>query len=229
MKKRAGKKAVVLFSGGLDSATCLCWALDRGFDCAALGISYGQKHAKELICAGKIAGILGVKLLEINLELPWLKSSSLVDASRKLPQIALSRIGKAGLPSTYVPGRNLMFAAIAASLADSIGAGTVIAGPNALDYSGYPDCRPEFYRALQGAVKLGTAGSHVPRGKIRILTPLIHMSKAQIVRLAMRLKVPLEFTWSCYAGGKKPCGKCDSCKLRARGFKEAGFADPALG
>lgn len=221
-------KAVVLFSGGLDSTTALCWAMDRGYACEAVSFDYGQRHKKENLCARRIAGIVGVKLYELKLDLPWLGVSSLVDAKKKLPDLALSGIGAGKyIPSTYVPGRNLMFAAIGVSLADSIGAEAVVMGPNAIDYSGYPDCRPQFYRALEKAVAAGVRRSASGR-KIRMLTPLIRLSKKEIIELAVRLAAPLGHSWSCYAGGAAPCGRCDSCKLRAKGFAEAGIADPAL-
>jgi len=221
-------KAVVLFSGGLDSATALCWAIDKGYDCRALSFNYGQRHAKENASARRIAGLLKVPLCEIKLAFPWLSASSLVDAGQKLPDIKPSKIGNgAKIPGTYVPGRNLVFASIGVSLADSIGAAAVVLGPNIVDYSGYPDCRPGFYRALQKAVNEGTR-SGVEGERIKFLTPLIKLSKAEIIRLALKLGVPLKHTWSCYAGGSRPCGRCDSCKLRARGFREAGRKDPAL-
>ena len=222
------KKAVVLFSGGLDSTTALCWALDRGYSCSAVFFHYGQRHGRESRGARRIAKELGVRLYEIKLGFPWLGVSSLVDKSKKLPDTGLSRIGEGGrVPSTYVPGRNLVFASIGVSLADSIGAGAVVMGPNSVDYSGYPDCRPGFYRALEKAVKEGTrAGSS--GAKIRLLTPLMELGKDEIIRLGLKLKAPLSRTWSCYSGGSRPCGRCDSCKLRARGFRAAGIADPAL-
>jgi len=221
------KKAVVLFSGGLDSTTALCWALKRGYACRAVSFDYGQRHIKENQSAARIARLLGVKLYKIKLEFPWLDVSSLVDAGKRLPDSKTSEIGSAqNIPSTYVPGRNLVFASIGVSLADSIGAAAVVMGPNVIDYSGYPDCRPAFYRALEKAVSTGTKRGAQGK-KIRLLTPLIRMSKKDIIRLAVKLKAPLEYTWSCYAGGARPCGVCDSCKLRAKGFKEAGMTDPA--
>jgi len=221
------KKAVVLFSGGLDSTTALCWALERGYECRAVSFDYGQRHARENRSAAKIARLLGVKLYAIKLEFPWLAVSSLVDAQKRLPEFKTSGIGAAGVPATYVPGRNLVFASIGVSLADSIGASAVVMGPNIIDYSGYPDCSPAFYRALEKAVwagtKLGVQGK-----KTKLLTPLIRMSKKGIIKLAVKLKAPLKYTWSCYAGGARPCGVCDSCRLRAKGFKEAGMNDPAI-
>ena len=222
------KKAVVLFSGGLDSTTALCWAMDQGYDCAAISFDYGQRHRKENLCARRIAAALGVKLYEIKLDFPWLGVSSLVDDKKRLPKLSLSKIGRGGeIPSTYVPGRNLVFASIGVSLADSIGAAAVVMGPNVIDYSGYPDCRPEFYRALEKAVAAGTSQGASGK-KIKLLTPLMRLSKKEIIDLAVRLAAPLRHSWSCYAGGAAPYGRCDSCKLRAKGFKDAGMKDPAL-
>lgn len=218
-------KAVVLFSGGLDSTTVLCWALKKGYKCKALGVSYGQRHARELDSAARIARLVNVELIKVNVSFPWLKVSSLVDSSKKLPELPLSKIGKISIPDTYVPGRNTIFMALAVSLADSIGAGCIAVGANALDYSGYPDCRPAFYRHFQHVANAGTRAGTQGKG-IRILAPLMRMSKSGIIRMALRLNVPLELTWSCYSGGRYPCGKCDSCKLRAKGFKEAGIPDP---
>jgi len=220
------KKAIILLSGGLDSTTCLYWARSKGYRCHALAVSYGQKHIKEVAIARAIAKKAGAVFTHIRLDLPWLATSSLVNKKSKIPSVPLSKIGHHGIPSTYVPGRNLLFVSLAASLADSEGAGAIVVGANALDYSGYPDCRPEFYKALAQAAVRGTR--FADGGSLKILTPLINMDKAQIVRLAKKVQAPLELTWSCYAGGKKPCGVCDSCKLRAAGFARAKTADPAL-
>ena len=224
MKK---KKAVVLFSGGLDSTTALCWALEKGYDCQAISFDYGQRHSRENRSARKIAGLLKVPLYEVKLDFPWLAVSSLVDSKQKLPDTEFSEIGSGAIPSTYVPGRNLVFSSIGVSLADSAGAAAVVSGPNVVDHSGYPDCRPAFYRALEKAANAGTRIG-ATGGRIKFLTPLVRLSKAGIVRLALKLKAPLALTWSCYSGGSRPCGHCDSCKLRAKGFAEAGVDDPAL-
>jgi 7-cyano-7-deazaguanine synthase len=217
----------VLLSGGLDSATCLYWAVAKGYDCRALCISYGQRHDREIESSRKIAKCAGIPFTHLKLDLPWLKSSSLVDSSKKIPDTPLEKIGSGGIPSTYVPGRNLLFTSLAASWADAQGACAIVLGPNALDYSGYPDCRPEFYSALENAVAKGTAQGATGK-KIKIVTPIIKLSKAQIAKLAVKLGVPVQYTWSCYRGGKKPCGHCDACRLRAKGFAEAGLEDPAL-
>ena len=221
------KKAVVLFSGGLDSTTCLYWALSRGYTCETLTVTYGQRHAREIKSAQKIAANLGVKTHFLDIKLPWLSAGcSLTDATQPLPDLPVEQIVRARIPSTYVPGRNLLFLSLAGSLAESLNADAVIAGPNAVDFSGYPDCTPAFYTAAAQALNRGTQKG-VTDG-LEVLAPLMYLSKADIVRLAAQLKVPFELTWSCYAGGDKPCGKCDSCKLRARGFEEAGIKDTSL-
>lgn len=221
------RKAVVLLSGGLDSATCLWWAKARGYETHALSLRYGQRHARELRSARALAKAAGARLHEVALSLDWLKTSSLVDARKVLPDLPLSRIGTGGVPSTYVPGRNTIFAALGLSLADAVGAEAVIVGANALDYSGYPDCRPAFYAAFGKVARLGTRRGDEGR-PLAVLAPLVRMDKAAIVRLARRLGTPLALTWSCYAGDRRPCGRCDSCKLRAKGFAQAGVEDPAL-
>jgi 7-cyano-7-deazaguanine synthase len=221
------KRAVVLLSGGLDSATCLYWAKAKGWRVLALAVRYGQRHGRELCSARKLAKEAGAAFYELSLDMPWLRASSLCDPGRRLPDVPLSRIGRGGIPSTYVPGRNTVLAALGLSLADASGAEAVVLGANALDMSGYPDCRPEFFQALRQVAKAGTRRGAEGRG-IAVLAPLMRLDKAAIVRLALRLKVPLALTWSCYRGGRKPCGRCDSCKLRAKGFAEASARDPAL-
>jgi len=221
------EKAVVLLSGGLDSTTALYWAKKKGYAPTALAVRYGQRHVRELAAARAVARRAGVPVHEVTLALPWLGGSSLTNKSLKLPKIALAKIGKGGIPSTYVPGRNTMFLSLAASLADAIGAHALVIGANALDYSGYPDCRPPFLNAFSKVAKLGTRVG-AEGGSMKVLAPLLRLDKKGIVRLARRVGAPLELTWSCYAGGSKPCGTCDSCQLRAKGFREAGTEDPAL-
>jgi 7-cyano-7-deazaguanine synthase len=224
---KSPKKAIVLFSGGLDSTTCLYWALSQGYVCETLTVTYGQRHAREIKSAEKIAAKLGVKTHFLDVKLPWLaEGCSLTDATQPLPDLPVEQIVQEGIPSTYVPGRNLLFLSLAGSLADSVDADAIIAGPNAVDFSGYPDCTPDFYKAAAQALNCGTKKG-VTAG-LEVLAPLMYLSKADIVRLADSLHVPFELTWSCYAGEDKPCGKCDSCKLRARGFEEAGVKDTAL-
>lgn len=220
------RQTIVLLSGGMDSATALYWAKAKGYRCHCLIFDYGQRHVKEIIAAKSVAKAAGCSWQLIKIDLPWKGGSTLLEKSKKLPAHSLSRIGKNGIPSTYVPGRNTLFMAYAISAADALGAEAIVAGPNALDYSGYPDCRPAFYRALRQAAKLGTKRGE---GGLRldILTPLIHLTKAQIARLGQGLGVPWELTWSCYAGQQRPCRRCDSCKLRAKGFSQIGLKDPA--
>lgn len=222
------RKAVVLLSGGLDSATTLFWAKERGYAPIALSVDYGQRHRRELASARRLAKAARAPHFALSLKLPWLAaSSSLVGKARRLPDVPLSKIGRGRIPSTYVPGRNTILAALGVSLADAQGAEAVVAGANVLDYSGYPDCRPAFFAAFEKVAKLGTKRGD--EGKpLKMLSPLIRLDKAAIVRLAFRLGVPLRQTWSCYAGGARPCGRCDSCKLRAKGFEAAGRPDPAL-
>lgn len=217
------RKAVVLLSGGLDSTTALYWAKSKGYAPVGLAVRYGQRHAKELKAARAVARRARVPLHEVTLRLPWLAGSSLTNKALRLPDLPLSSIGRGGVPSTYVPGRNTVFLSLAASLADAAGADAVVIGANALDYSGYPDCRPAFTRAFERAARAGTR-----RTRLKVLAPLLRLDKAGIVRLARKAGAPLELTWSCYAGTARPCGRCDSCKLRAKGFREAGAADPAL-
>jgi 7-cyano-7-deazaguanine synthase len=220
-------KAVVLLSGGLDSTTALYWAKKKGFSPVGLAVRYGQRHVREIRSAQAVARFASIPLHEVELSLPWLKAaSSLVDKSRRLPSLPLAKIGQGGVPSTYVPGRNTMFLSLAVSLADAVGASAIVIGANALDYSGYPDCRPPFIDAFGRVAKEGTKRG--AEGKpLKIFAPLLRLDKKGVVRLAEKVGAPLRLTWSCYAGGKKQCGTCDSCKLRAKGFREAGKKDPA--
>lgn len=222
-KKRV---AVVLLSGGLDSTTALYWSKTKGYSPIALSIRYGQRHVKELNAARAVARAAKVRIHEVSLSLPWLAGSSLTNSSLRIPDMPLKKIGSGGIPSTYVPGRNTIFLSLAVSLADAIGAEAIVIGANALDYSGYPDCRPPFINAFGKVAVEGTKrGSE---GKpLKILAPLLRLDKKGVVRLAQKVGAPLRLTWSCYAGGARQCGACDSCKLRAKGFREAGIADPA--
>lgn len=219
-------KAVVLLSGGLDSATALFIARSRGYRCHCLVIDYGQRHRREIRSARAIAQAAGCPITLLRLRLPW-GGSALTDRRLPLPAgRSARRIGR-GIPSTYVPARNTIFLGCAASFAEAIRAGAVFIGANAVDFSGYPDCRPAYYRAFRSVVRRGTKAG-VEGRPIRIEIPLIHKTKAQIIRLGKRLGVPHELTWSCYRGGTRSCGSCDSCVLRTRGFSQAGLADPAL-
>ena len=220
------RTAIVLLSGGLDSTTALYWARSKGYSIAALSVRYGQRHARELSAARAVAKAAKVRIYEVSVRLPWLKGSSLTNKHMRLPDIALSKIGHGKIPTTYVPGRNTVFLALAVSLADTIGASAIVIGANALDYSGYPDCRPPFLRAFSVVARQGTKRG--TEGKpLAIIAPLLRLDKKGIVCLAAAVKAPLHLTWSCYAGALRQCGRCDSCKLRAKGFKEAGIADPA--
>jgi 7-cyano-7-deazaguanine synthase len=215
MKKE--KKAVILFSGGLDSTTVLCYALSKGYKCECLLFNYGQRHSREIKSAVKIAEKLEVNYSIVSLTLAWSKDA-LTNKNVKVPQ---NKIIAKDIPVTYVPGRNTLFLSYGLSLAESIKAQSIFIGANALDFSGYPDCRPQFIEAYNKLlISLGL--------KIKVEAPLINMTKAQIIKLGTKLKTPYQYTWSCYNGLKKPCGKCDSCRLRAKGFKEAGLNDPAI-
>lgn len=206
------KKAVVLLSGGLDSTTTLYYALDKGYACQALIFDYGQRHKRELRSAVAVAKRVKVPYHIIKIKLPW-KGSSLLDSRVPLPvSRSTKNIGKI-IPSTYVPARNTIFLSFALSFAEAVGAQAIFIGANALDYSGYPDCRPDYYAAYQKVIEKGTKAK-----KIKIVTPLIDLTKAEIIKLGRKLGAPLEMTWSCYQGGKEPCGVCDSCRLRAKGF-----------
>jgi 7-cyano-7-deazaguanine synthase len=214
----AGRSLVVL-SGGLDSTVCMALAPDRA---VALTFNYGQRHWHEVDHAAGVAGFYGVEHLVVRLDLSGWGGSALTD-----PAVDVPPVGTPGIPATYVPARNLIFLSVAMGVAEARGLDSVVLGVNALDYSGYPDCRPEFIASFEAtaalALKRGVEGDPV-----RVLTPLIDKSKADIVRLGLSLGAPLHLTWSCYRGGTVPCGECDSCALRAKGFAEAGADDPAL-
>lgn len=212
------KKAIVLLSGGLDSAVTLFWARKNGFDCSCLLFDYGQRHVREIESAKKIARKAGCGYKIIRLRFPW-KGSSLTDKSIHLPKNT-AVLDADIIPSTYVPARNTIFLSMALSYAEATGASAIFIGANSVDFSGYPDCRPQYYRAFRKMAALGTRCGTEGR-PVSVLTPLIKKSKAQIIRLARKLGVPVELTWSCYSGGRTPCGKCDSCRIREKGFKEA--------
>lgn len=216
-------KAVILLSGGLDSAVTLFYAKDKGYDCRCLAFDYGQRHATELACAAKIARRAGAGLKLVTLRLPW-KGSSLVDAAAPIPVgRPIARIRK-GVPSTYVPARNTIFLSIAASYAEVTGADVIFIGAHVDDASGYPDCREAYLKAFDRVLRTGTKRG--AEKKLSLKFPLIGKDKSGIIRLGALLGVPFEDTWSCYMGGVVPCGRCDSCILRAKGFREAGLEDP---
>jgi 7-cyano-7-deazaguanine synthase len=221
------KKAVILLSGGLDSATTLAIAREFKFACYALTFRYGQKHSVEVksACAvAKALGAAGHKIIDIA---PGAFSgSALTDSSIKVP---LDRkIDPSKIPITYVPARNTIFLSYALAFAESIGAFDIFIGVNASDYSGYPDCRPEYIKAFEKMANLATAASVQKKGKFKINTPIIKMSKAQIIKIGIFLGVDYSLTHSCYnpAQDGRPCGRCDSCRLRLKGFAGAGFIDP---
>ena len=216
------KKAVVLLSGGLDSATSAAIAIKDGYKVIALSFRYGQRHDKELDAAKKIAEILSIKehyFLDINLA-QW-GGSSLTDKQMTLPQ---DGVKPNLIPSTYVPGRNTVFLAIALSLAEAKSAEAIYLGINAVDYSGYPDCRPEYLEAYQ---KLANLSSKVglEGNAPQLIAPLVNDSKVEIIRKAISFGIPIAETWSCYKGNKKPCGVCDSCRIRNQALIEAGYPD----
>jgi len=215
------KKAVVLLSGGLDSATTLFYVKKRGCKAYCLIFDYGQRHKKEIGSAKKIAKKAKCEYKVIKIKLPW-KGSALLDKNIFIPKLT-----KAKVPVTYVPARNTIFLSFALSFAEAIGSKDIFIGANAVDFSGYPDCRSGYYKIFNRLSKLATKVG-LENKPIKISTPLINRSKKEIILLAKKLKVPLELTWSCYRGGKNPCGGCDSCRLRKIGFKKAKICDPAL-
>ncbi len=219
-------RAVVLLSGGMDSATVLALALREGLEVTALSVDYGQRHRKELDAARKIAKHFGVRDdRDVSLDLTPIGGSALTDKRIAVPeQRRLEEIGR-GIPATYVPARNTILLSYALGLAEATGSDAIYIAANALDYSGYPDCRPEFYAAFQEVARLGTKRG-VEGHPIAIRTPLVAMSKADIVRKGEELGVPWALTWSCYRGEEKACGVCDSCQLRLKGFAEVGVKDP---
>ena len=219
-------EAIVLLSGGLDSSTVLALAKERGYDVVALTFDYGQKHKRELNSSRKMARHFKAKEhIIVPLNLGELLRSSLTRESMSIPENRTEEEISSGVPSTYVPSRNIIFLSIAASIAESRGAEAIFIATNSVDFSGYPDCTAEFMSAFQRTLDIGTKAGIDGRG-VRIEAPILSKSKGDIVREAIRLKVPLEETWSCYKGGVKACGKCDSCLLRLRGFSEAGIRDP---
>ena len=216
-------RAVVLLSGGLDSSTCLAWGIREGLECHALSFNYGQRQLQELNAARAVATALGASSHRVlNFDLRAIGGSALTDDIEVPKHRSLSEIGR-GIPVTYVPARNTIFLSYALALAEVIEADRLVIGVNALDYSGYPDCRPEFIAAFESMANLGSRFVQTPEARLQILTPLIAMTKSEIVRLARSLKVPIELTFSCYdpSDSGEPCGQCDACLLRAKGLEEA--------
>ncbi len=221
-------RAVVLLSGGLDSATTLAIARAEGYECHALSFDYGQRHVCELESAKKVAAALGaVQHLTLRLDLRAIGGSALT-ADIDVPKGRSDEAMSTGIPVTYVPARNTIFLSHALAWAEVLGAQDVFIGVNFLDYSGYPDCRPEFTEAFEKLANLATQAGVEGKSRFRVHTPLIELSKAQIVARAYELNVDLSLTWSCYAPEPdgRACGLCDSCLLRKKGFAEARLADP---
>lgn len=220
------KTAVILLSGGLDSAVTAYKANSEGRRIHALTVLYGQRHQREVDAAKQIAARICVdshKVVEVDASL--FEGSSLTDCARHVPFDRLEEEILDSIPTTYVPARNAVMLALALSYAESLGAQEIYLGAHTLDYSGYPDCRPEFIDAFQRMADLATK-SAVEGNPIKICTPLINLDKGQIIRLGIELNVPFELTSSCYVGGDKACGRCDSCRLRLKGFSNTGVEDP---
>ena len=219
-------RAVLLLSGGLDSSTCLLIAREQGFEVHALSFDYGQRHRIELDAARAIAQRYGAREhCIVKVDLPGAASSALTEPALAVPKNSL---GQDAIPITYVPARNTLFLAHAIGWAESLDAADVFLGANALDYSGYPDCRPEFLEAFERMANLGTRAGVEGRLAFRIRAPLLRMTKAEIVKEGARLGLDFGLTSSCYDPGPdgRPCGACDSCLLRIKGFREAGLRDP---
>ena len=223
-----GKKAVVLLSGGLDSATTLAVACRDGFQCYALTFAYGQRHNREIEAAKKVAESLGTaehRIIEIDLG--KFGGSALTDEAIEVPRDRADLDGSQ-IPATYVPARNTIFLSYALAWAEVLGAFDIFIGVNSTDYSGYPDCRAEFIAAFEKTANLATAAAIEDKGQYRIHTPIIEMTKAQIIQTGTKLGVDYSMTHSCYDPDQqgRSCGRCDSCRLRLKGFAEAGIKDP---
>ena len=217
-------KAVVLLSGGLDSTTCMAVANNLGYELYPISFNYHQRHSIELIGAKKVAEFYKVKkhlIIDTNMNL--IGGSALTDENIDVPN---GEIEREDVPVTYVPARNLVFLCYALGYAEVVGANHVFIGVNSVDYSGYPDCRPQFIEKFQTIADYATAATAVNGASIKIETPLQTLSKKEIVQLGVKLGAPLQYTHSCYKGGEKACGICDSCLLRLEGFKAAGVPDP---
>lgn len=218
------KKAIVLLSGGLDSTTALYVAQSQGFDeIYALTFVYGQKHERELESAKAVAKAAGVKEHKVvNLLLNQWDGCSLTDPKM---EVADGNLERKDIPDTYVPARNMVFLSVAASWADALGITDIFIGVSEVDYSGYVDCREEFIQAMEKAINLGTVLGAEKKEHISLHAPFMHITKAEEIKWGARLGVDYSLTWTCYRGGDKPCGTCDSCLLRAKAFEEAGMED----
>jgi 7-cyano-7-deazaguanine synthase len=225
----ADKNAVVLLSGGLDSATTLAMARSEGFRCCALTFRYGQRHTREVRAARKVAHALGaVEHRIVSIDLAGFGGSALTDSTIEVPKDRPDLGREDGVPVTYVPARNTIFLSYALAWAEVLDAFDIFIGVNATDYSGYPDCRPEFITAFKKMANLATAAAVEGRDRYRIHTPIMYMTKAQIIRTGIRLGVDYSLTHSCYDPDSRgrSCGRCDSCRLRLKGFAVAGLDDP---
>lgn len=219
------KKAVILFSGGLDSTTCLAIAKSQGFDCYALSFNYGQRHSAELNSAKRIAAHFGAIHKIIDIPIAQFGGSALTDTNLEVPEYK----GDNQIPITYVPARNTIFLSFALAWAEVLQAHDIFIGVSSVDFSGYPDCRPEFVQAFQTLANLATKAG-VTEGNIRIQTPLGSLSKAETIDLGLKLGVDYQMTVSCYKANDQghACGKCDSCMLRKKGFEDATIQDPTF-
>jgi 7-cyano-7-deazaguanine synthase len=221
-------KAVILLSGGLDSSTVLYLAKSEGYDCYALSFDYQQRHRRELTAAQTIATAVGVVAHQVvSFDLSLWGGSALTDNQIPLPQDRELSAMSESIPVTYVPARNTIFLSFALAYAEAIAADRVYIGVNALDYSGYPDCRGDYIDAMRSVFRLGTKQGR-EGDPIEIITPLIDLKKTEIIQLGNQLGVPWQQTWSCYSGDQVPCGTCDSCLLRLAAFAELGLVDPAM-
>jgi 7-cyano-7-deazaguanine synthase len=228
-KKMNTNKAIVLLSGGLDSATTLALAKKDGFDCFALSFRYGQRHSREIESAKKVAAVAGV--LEhriVDIDLAQFGGSALTDSAIDVPKDRAGLENESVIPLTYVPARNTIFLSYALAWAEVLGVFDIFIGVNSTDYSGYPDCRAEFITAFEKMANLATAAAVEGKGRYKIHTPIIEMTKAQIIKAGTAAGVDYSLTHSCYDPDEKgrSCGRCDSCRLRLKGFSQAGLKDP---
>jgi 7-cyano-7-deazaguanine synthase len=217
------KKAVIVLSGGLDSTTCMGIARSEGYELFPITFNYGQRHVHEVEHAKKVASFYQVsqhKIVNVGF-MKEIGGSALTDEQIQVPEYYESD----SIPVTYVPARNLVFLSLATAYAEVVGAEALFIGVSSVDYSGYPDCRPEFIRSMEATINLATKVG-VEEGQLQIEAPLMHLSKAETIRLGISLGVPYDLTTSCYRGEERACGTCDSCQLRLKGFAEAGAADP---
>lgn len=220
------QKAVVLLSGGLDSTTCLAIALSQGYEVFPITFGYGQRHAVELEAAQRVCRYFDIPAERVfSVDLTGALRGSALTGDAPVPTGRPLEAMAEQVPPTYVPARNIVFLALAAARAEHLEARDIFIGVNALDYSGYPDCRPEFIAAFTTALNLGTRAG-IARRPFRVHTPLIRLTKGQIIRMGQALGVPFHLTHSCYQGTVPACGLCDACQLRLKGFREAGLADP---